>query len=105
MQPTKTPFLRRLADRADAEMWLRDGHAWVIAVGTVDATRASAVADLVNELTAQRSLRRVSVDLTCTVAADHDAAAILENLRADAPPSTDVTTAGVFGRLGHRRAA
>lgn len=97
--PVNAVSLRRDAQRAGAELELGDGRAWVVLVGTVDAGRASAVADLVDELSSHGPLRRVSVDLTCTVIADGGAAAIIRALRAGAPSRIDITTAGVVGRM------
>jgi hypothetical protein len=98
-QSTSTDGLRRRAERAGAQLELGDGHAWVIVVGTVDGRRASAAADLVDELVRQPSFHRVSVDLTSTVLSDRGAAAIFNALRAGAAPGVDVTTPGPLGWL------
>jgi hypothetical protein len=101
-----TPDLGWRAVRAGAELRLATGRAWVVVVGTVDARRAVAVAELVDELVRQPSLHRVSVDLTCTVAADRGAAAFVRALRAGTPPCADVTTPGAMARVfRHRHAA
>jgi hypothetical protein len=85
-----------MATGADAELHLRDGRAWVIVVGTVDAARASAVAELVDALVRGPTFRRVSVDLTCTVLSDRGAAVAIGALHDGAPPWVDVTTAGAI---------
>jgi hypothetical protein len=93
------------AKRAEAELQLRDGRAWMVVVGKVDGTRAMAVAELVAGLAREGSLYRVSVDLTCAITTDQDAMAILDALRSGAPPCVDVTTAGAIGRHIDRHAA
>jgi len=97
--------IRRLAVVADAELQVRDGRAWVVVVRQVDAARASALAQLVDELAAQPSLHRVSADLTCTTPSDRRAATILGGLRLRAAPSVDVTAPGAVSRLFRPRHA
>jgi hypothetical protein len=93
------------AARAGAELRLGTGRAWVVVVGTLDARRALALAELVGELVRQPSLHRVSVDLTCTVATDRWAAVFVRALRAGSPPWADVTTPGATARVFRRRHA
>jgi hypothetical protein len=97
--------LDRRAERCDAELYIRDGRAWVIVVGAVNPARAIEVFNLVDELASQPSLRRVSVDLTCTTIADHGTAGIINALRDGAAPWVDVTTAAAIGRLHVERHA
>jgi hypothetical protein len=84
---------------AEADVRVVDGRAWVIAVGPVDAARATAVAAMVDELSGRADLRRVSVDLTCAVPVNLVAAATLELIHVGARPRVDVARAGVLGRL------
>lgn len=71
----------------------------MIVVGTVNAARACAIAELVDSLAAQPQVQRLSVDLTCTMIVERSAAAILDGVRAGVPAWIDVTTAGAFGRF------
>lgn len=86
--------LRQRAIDAGAELRVRDGRAWVVVVGPVDATRAEAIAGLVGDLARQPWLHRAGVDLTCTVETDRQAAATLERLDRAAPPNVDVSRPG-----------
>ena len=90
--------LRHHAPQGSVELYVRDDHAWVVVVGTVDAARASAAAELVDDLVGKRSLHRVSVDLTCALTADRGAAATFDALRAGAAAWLDVTAPSVLGQ-------
>jgi len=90
---------------SQADVRVLDGRAWVLAVGPVDRVRAAGIAALVDDLAGRAALRRVSVDLTCAVPADHAAATILELLRIGAPPRVDVAGPGLLGRLLRPRGA
>jgi hypothetical protein len=89
--------LRHYAQEGGAELHVRDDRAWVVVVGTVDAARASAAAELIDDLVWKRSFHRVSVDLTCALIADQGAATTFDALRAGAAAWLDVTAPSVWG--------
>jgi hypothetical protein len=96
---------QRFSSVAEADVRVIDGRAWVLAVGRVDAARAAAIAAVVNELSGRRTLRRVSVDLTCAVPVDPAATATLGLVRLGAPPRVDVVGPYVLTRLRGPKAA
>ena len=69
--------LRHHAQQGGVELYVRDDHAWVVVVGTVDAARASAAAELID---------------------DQGAAATFDALRAGAAAWLDVTAPSVLGQ-------
>ena len=69
--------LRHHAPQGGVELYVRDDHAWVVVVGTVDAARASAAAELID---------------------DQGAAATFDALRAGAAAWLDVTAPSVLGQ-------
>ncbi len=101
-----TTELQRWMELSGAELHLGDRRAWVIVVGTVDADRAHAIVGLVDELAWQPSLHRISVDLTCTVMSDGDAAAACDALLVSAAPWVDMATPGpIAWRIREHRPA
>jgi hypothetical protein len=86
-----------------AELHVHDHHAWVIVVGTVDADRAHAVAELIAALARGRTLHRISIDLTCTLTPDRNASDVIAAAARAAGPGVDILTAGVFARIRPRR--
>ena len=82
------------------EVYRRDGRTWIVVVGDLSAGDVAAVGDVIDGLSAEPGMTRVSVDLTCATARGRRAAELVSSLRAAAGAWLDIATAGPVSRLG-----